>query len=84
MFSFRIKDIIQIPIKPTRIITMPVRESSVKESLVKEKSIKEIPVKEKSNIIIILRGHVRDSFSNDNIYKYILYLKNKYNLYTIW
>jgi hypothetical protein len=39
------------------------------------------PIIQKPIIIIILRGHVRDSFDNNKIYEYILYLSNIYKLY---
>jgi hypothetical protein len=31
-------------------------------------------------LIIILRGHIRNSFDNDNLYKLILNISNKYNI----
>lgn len=43
------------------------------------KNIKNI--KNKNNLIIIIRGHIRDSFDNDNLYKYILNLSINYKLY---
>lgn len=38
-------------------------------------------IKIKNNLIIIIRGHIRDSFDNDNLYKYILNLSINYKLY---
>ena len=35
----------------------------------------------KHSIIIILRGHIRDSFDNKKLYKYLLFLSNMYKLY---
>lgn len=47
----------------------------------KEKPITQNPVRQKHSIIIILRGHIRDSFDNNKIYNYLLYLSNIYNTY---
>jgi len=38
-------------------------------------------IKIKNNLIIIIRGHIRDSFDNNNLYKYILNLSINYKLY---
>jgi hypothetical protein len=35
----------------------------------------------KNNMILFLRGHIRDSFENNRLYNFIFYLSNKYNLY---
>lgn len=50
------------------------------------KSIKQKPILlykniQKPSIIVILRGHIRNSFDNNKLYEYLLYLSNKYNLY---
>jgi len=42
---------------------------------------REKSITQKHSIIIILRGHIRDSFDNNKLYQYLLYLSNKYNLY---
>ena len=35
----------------------------------------------KNNMILFLRGHIRDSFENNSLYNFIFYLSTKYNLY---
>jgi len=38
-------------------------------------------IAQQPSIIIILRGHVRNSFDDNKLYEYLLYLNNKYKLY---
>ena len=62
-------------------IQKPIIENPIIQQAIIQKPIIQQAIIQKPSIIIILRGHIRDSFDNNKIYKYISYLSNIYKLY---
>lgn len=56
-------------------------QNPIKQKPIKQKPIIQKSIIQKPSIIVILRGHIRNSFDNNKLYEYLLYLSNKYNLY---